>query len=209
MSSAMLKRLRVTEQGIAEMAMRVREVARLADPLGRTLMSTELDDNLTLIRESCPLGVVGVVFESRPEVVPQLASLALKSGNAIILKGGSEAAHTNETLVAIWRAALEKFSEVPTDSVQLLQTRADVLELLALDRDVDLIIPRGSYELVRYITEHSRIPVLGHGDGICHVYVDSSADLQKALDVPYATRPKRFSFTKRSRASSFHKSRKS
>jgi glutamate-5-semialdehyde dehydrogenase len=185
MSSAMFKRLRVIESGVAEMAMRVREVAGLADPLGRTLMSTELDDNLTLMRESCPLGVVGVVFESRPDAVPQFASLALKSGNAIILKGGSEAAHTNETLVAIWRAALEKFSEVPADSVQLLQSRADVLELLALDRDVDLIVPRGSYELVRYITEHSRIPVLGHGEGICHVYVDSSADIEKALDIAY------------------------
>jgi glutamate-5-semialdehyde dehydrogenase len=185
MSSAMFKRLRVIESGVAEMAMRVREVARLADPLGRTLMSTELDDNLTLMRESCPLGVVGVVFESRPDAVPQFASLAMKSGNAIILKGGSEAAHTNETLVAIWRAALEKFSEVPADSVQLLQSRADVLELLALDRDVDLIVPRGSYELVRYITEHSRIPVLGHGEGICHVYVDSSADIEKALDIAY------------------------
>jgi glutamate-5-semialdehyde dehydrogenase len=185
MSSAMFKRLRVAESGIAEMAMRVREVARLADPLGRTQMATELDDNLTLFRESCPLGVVGVIFESRPDAVPQFASLALKSGNALILKGGSEAAHTNETLVANWRAALEKFSEVPADSVQLLQTRADVLELLALDRDVDLIVPRGSYELVRYITEHSRIPVLGHGEGICHVYVDRSADIEKALDIAY------------------------
>jgi glutamate-5-semialdehyde dehydrogenase len=185
MSSSMFKRLRVMESGVAEMAMRVREVSRLADPLGRTLMATELDDGLTLYRESCPLGVVGVIFESRPECVPQFASLALKSGNALILKGGSEAARTNEMLVAIWRAALEKFTEVPADAVQLLQTRADVLELLALDRDVDLIVPRGSYELVRFITEHSRIPVLGHGEGICHVYVDSSADIGKALDIAF------------------------
>jgi glutamate-5-semialdehyde dehydrogenase len=185
MTSAMFKRLRVTESGVAEMAMRVREVASLADPLGRTLMSTELDDNLTLFRESCPLGVVAVIFESRPDVVPQLASLALKSGNAAILKGGAEAAHTNEALVSAWRGALEKFPEVPADSVQLLHTRADVLDLLALDRDVDLIIPRGSYELVRFITEHSRIPVLGHGEGICHVYVDRSADVEKALDIAY------------------------
>jgi glutamate-5-semialdehyde dehydrogenase len=185
MTPAMLKRLRVTEAGVGEMAMHVREVARLADPLGRTLAATELDDGLTLYRESCPLGVIGVVFESRPDVVPQLASLALKSGNAILLKGGSEAAHTNESLVAIWHGALEKFAEIPADSVQLLQTRADVLELLALDRDVDLIVPRGSYELVRYITEHSRIPVLGHGEGICHVYVDRDADLGKALDIMY------------------------
>ena len=185
MSSAMFKRLHVTESGIAEMAMRVREVTRLDDPLGRTLMSTELDDNLTLFRESCPLGVIGVIFESRPEVVPQLASLALKSGNALILKGGAEAAHTNEVLVRVWRAALEKFSEVPADSVQLLQSRADVLELLALDRDVDLIVPRGSYELVHFIMEHSRIPVLGHGEGICHVYVDRSADIEKAIEIAY------------------------
>ncbi|HTZ73215.1 MAG TPA: glutamate-5-semialdehyde dehydrogenase [Candidatus Aquilonibacter sp.] len=185
MSAAMLKRLRLTESGIAGMATHVREVAGLPDPLGRTLMATELDDNLTLFRESCPLGVVGVVFESRPDVVPQVASLALKSGNALILKGGAEATHTNETLVRLWRAALEKLPEVPGDSVQLLHTRADVLELLSLDRDVDLIIPRGSYELVRYIMEHSRIPVLGHGEGICHVYVDRSADMEKALDIAY------------------------
>ncbi|MGH9574092.1 MAG: glutamate-5-semialdehyde dehydrogenase [Candidatus Acidiferrales bacterium] len=185
MSSAMFKRLRVTESVVAEMAMRVREVATLPDPLGRTLMSTELDENLTLFRESCPLGVVGVIFESRPEVVPQLASLALKSGNALILKGGTEAARTNQVLVAVWRAALEKFPEVPADSVQLLQSRSDVLELLAQDRDVDLIIPRGSYGLVHFIMEHSRIPVLGHGEGICHVYVDRSADIEKAIEIAY------------------------
>lgn len=185
MSSAMFKRLRVTEAGIAEMAMRVREVAGLADPLGRTLMATELDDNLTLFRESCPIGVIGVIFESRPDAVPQFASLALKSGNALILKGGSEAAHTNEALVAVWRSAMEKFADVPADSVQMVQSRADVLELLALDRDVDLIVPRGSYELVRFIMEHSRIPVLGHGEGICHVYVDRSADLKKAIEIAY------------------------
>src|SRR5262249_32985676 len=117
--------------------------------------------------------------------VPQFGSLALKSGNAIILKGGSEAAHSNEVLVSVWRSALEKFPDVPADAVQLLQSRADVLELLSLDRDVDLIVPRGSYELVRYTPEHSRIPVLGHGDGICHVYIDSSADMSKPLDIAY------------------------
>jgi glutamate-5-semialdehyde dehydrogenase len=183
MSAAMCKRLRVTASGVAEMSMRVREVAGLPDPLGRTLAATELDDGLTLYRETCPLGVVGVIFESRPDCVPQFDSLALKSGNALILKGGSEATHSNEALVAIWRECLEKFPAVPADSVQLLHTRADVLELLALDRDVDLIVPRGSYELVRYINEHSRIPVLGHGEGICHVFVDRSADIPKAVDI--------------------------
>jgi glutamate-5-semialdehyde dehydrogenase len=185
MSAAMFARLRVKESGIAQMAAQIREVARLEDPLGRRLSATELDDGLVLHRESCPIGVIGVVFESRPDVVPQLASLALKSGNAVILKGGSEAAHTNEVLVSIWRECLTRFPAVPLDSISLLQTRADVLELLAQDQDVDLIIPRGSYELVRFIMEHSRIPVLGHGEGICHVYVDRAADLRKALDITY------------------------
>jgi len=185
MSSAMFKRLQVTEKGVTQMATQVREVARLADPLGRRLSATELDGGLVLYRESCPIGVIAVIFESRPDVVPQLTSLALKSGNVAIMKGGSEAKETNETLVAIWRECLAEFPEVPADSVNLLHSRADVLELLAQDRDVDLIIPRGSYELVRFIAKHSRIPVLGHSEGICHVYVDRAADVKKALDVTY------------------------
>lgn len=185
MSSAMLARLRVTERGIAQMAAQVREVARLEDPLGRRLSATELDDGLVLYKESCPFGVVGVIFESRPDVVPQLASLALKSGNAVLLKGGVEAAHTNEALVSIWREGLRRFPAIPADSINLLQTRADVKEMLTLDRDVDLIIPRGSYALVQFIMEHSRIPVLGHSEGICHVYVDRAADLDKAIDIAY------------------------
>ena len=185
MSSAMFARLRVTARGIAQMATQVREVAVLADPLGRRLAATELDDGLVLYKESCPLGVVGIVFESRPDVIPQVAALAMKSGNAVILKGGSEAARSNEALVAVWREALATFPSVPPDSVQLLQTRQDVLELLSLHRDVDLIVPRGSYDLVNYIMANSRIPVLGHGEGICHVYVDQAADLQKAIDVTY------------------------
>jgi len=185
MSPAMFARLRVSERGVAQMAAQVREVARLADPLGRRLAATELDEGLILHKESCPLGVVGVIFESRPDVVPQVSALALKSGNAVILKGGAEAAHTNEALVALWRETLGQFPGVPMDAVTLLHSRADVLELLALDQDVDLIIPRGSYELVRYIMKNSRIPVLGHGEGLCHVYVDSAADIEKAIAVSY------------------------
>jgi len=185
LSSAMFARLRVTEKGVAQMATQVREVARLNDPLGRRLAATELDDGLVLYRESCPLGVIGVIFESRPDVVPQLASLALKSANAVVMKGGAEAAATNETLVSIWRECLANYPAVPADSINLLQTRADVMELLAQDRDVDLIIPRGSYELVHFIMKHTRIPVLGHSEGICHVYVDRAADVQKAIDVTY------------------------
>ena len=185
MASAMFARLRVKDSGLEQMATQVREVARLEDPLGRRLMATELDDGLVLYRESCPMGVVGVIFESRPDVVPQLGSLALKSGNAVIMKGGAEASQTNQALVSVWRECLAKFPAVPPDSINLLHSRADVMELLSQDRDVDLIIPRGSYELVHLIMEHSRIPVLGHGEGICHIYVDRAADLMKAVDITY------------------------
>jgi glutamate-5-semialdehyde dehydrogenase len=185
MSSAMFKRLQVSERGVQEMAARLRDVVRLDDPLRRRLAATELDDGLLLYKESCPLGVIGVIFEARPEVIPQVASLTLKSGNAVILKGGAEAAHTNNVLVSIWRECLERFPAVPADSIQLLKTRADVSELLERSHDVDLIIPRGSRELVEYVMEHSRIPVLGHGEGICHVYVDRAADVEKAVAVTF------------------------
>ena len=185
LSRAMFARLRTTERGIAEMAARVRDVARLPDPLHRRLSTTELDDDLVLHKETCPLGVVGVVFESRPDVVPQISSLALKSGNAVCLKGGAEAAETNAILVSIWRDALTAFPDIPADSVVLIHTREDVAQILTLHDEIDLIVPRGSNEFVRYVTENSRIPVLGHGEGICHVYVHSDADLQKAIDVAY------------------------
>jgi len=185
MSRALFKRLQTSEQGIAAMSVGVRDVAALPDPLGQQLAVTELDDGLTLYKESCPLGVIGIVFEARPEVVPQVAALALKSGNAVILKGGVEAAHTNQALVSIWRDALSNFPEIPLGAVNLLRTREDVAQLLTLDREIDLIIPRGSQQFVRYIAEHSRIPVLGHGEGICHVYIDSSADLDKAFAIAF------------------------
>jgi glutamate-5-semialdehyde dehydrogenase len=183
MSRALFERLQLGERGIAQMAAGVREVAALADPLGRTLAVTELDDGLTLYKESCPIGVVGVVFESRPEIVPQIASLALKSGNAVILKGGTEALHTNQTLVSIWTDALTHFADIPQDVVKLLYTREDVDEMLTLTGEIDLIIPRGSQKFVHYIAKQSSIPVLGHGEGICHVYVDRAADLHKALNI--------------------------
>jgi glutamate-5-semialdehyde dehydrogenase len=185
LSRAMFARLRTSERGIADMAARVRDVARLPDPLHRRLATTQLDDDLVLHKETCPLGVVGVVFESRPDVVPQISSLALKSGNAVCLKGGAEAAESNAILVSVWRDALSAFPDIPEDSVVLIHTREDVAQILTLHEDIDLIVPRGSDQFVRYVMEHSRIPVLGHGEGICHVYVHSDADLQKALDVSY------------------------
>ena len=185
MSRALFERLRISEQRITQMAAGVREVAALADPLGCQLAVTELDDGLTLYKESCPIGVIGIIFEARPEIVPQIAALALKSGNAVILKGGTEAVRSNETLVSIWTKALESFADIPTDAINLLFTREDVSEMLSLDDEIDLIIPRGSREFVRYVADHSSIPVLGHGEGICHVYIDRAADLGKAIDIAF------------------------
>jgi glutamate-5-semialdehyde dehydrogenase len=185
MSRAMFDRLKTSERGVRQMAAGVREVAALPDPLGRELSVTELDDRLTLYKVTCPLGVIGVVFESRPDVIPQVAALALKSGNALLLKGGAEAAHTNETLISIWHEALGRFADAPPGALNLLRTRDDVAEMLKRDEEIDLIIPRGSLEFVRFVAEHSRIPVLGHGEGVCHVYVDAAADLSKARAIAF------------------------
>jgi glutamate-5-semialdehyde dehydrogenase len=183
MTQALFSRLCIKESGIAEMATRVREVANLPDPLGKRLAATELDEGLILHKESCALGVIAVVFESRPDVVPQIASLALKSGNAVLLKGGAEAANSNESIVAVWRETLCRFSDVPQESIHLLQSRSDVMELLRLHREVDLLIPRGSKEFVAFMEQNSRIPILSHGEGICHVFVDRAADLSRAVRV--------------------------
>ncbi|HWT89043.1 MAG TPA: glutamate-5-semialdehyde dehydrogenase, partial [Candidatus Angelobacter sp.] len=180
LSEAAFARLRVTEKTIREMAQRLEEVTRLEDPIGKRLATTELDDGLILYKESCPLGVVAVVFESRPDVVPQVAALAFKSGNAVLLKGGAEAARTNEVLVELWRDALRERLDMPAAAVTLLQSRGDVMELLQLKREVDLIVPRGGKEFVEHISANSKVPVLGHGEGICHVYVDRAADLLMA-----------------------------
>ncbi len=183
MTPALFSRLRIKNNGIAEMAARVREVANLPDPLGKRLSATELDRGLILYKESCPLGVIAVVFESRPDIVAQIASLALKSGNAVLLKGGAEAANSSEIIVAVWRETLSRFPDVPQGSVHLLQSRSDVMELLRLQGEVDLLIPRGSKEFVAFMEQNSRIPVLGHGEGICHVFVDRAADLNRAVNV--------------------------
>jgi glutamate-5-semialdehyde dehydrogenase len=183
MTQALYARLRIKASGVSEMAARVREVANLPDPLGRRLAATELDEGLILHKETCPLGVIAVVFEARPDVVPQVASLALKSGNAVLLKGGAEAAKSNECIATMWRETLRKFPEVPAESIQLLQSRSDVMELLHLQGEVDLLIPRGSKEFVGFMEQNSRIPVLGHGEGICHVYVDRAADVNKGVAI--------------------------
>ncbi|HEV8182397.1 MAG TPA: glutamate-5-semialdehyde dehydrogenase [Candidatus Angelobacter sp.] len=182
-SAALLKRLKASSDGIGDMARRIRDVARLEDPLGRVLSATELDDGFMLQKVSCALGVVAVIFESRPDVVPQVGSLAIKTGNGLVLKGGAEAQHTNRVLVAVWHEALAGVSPSLRHAICSLVDRADVARILEMDRDIDLVVPRGSTEFVNYVFQHSRIPVLGHGSGICHIYVDSAADLGMAREV--------------------------
>ncbi len=160
----------------------VRDVGRLPDPIGAVQIHRELDDGLVLQRVSCPLGVLGVIFEARPDAVVQIASLAIKSGNGVILKGGKEAVRSCEALVKAIHQGLTQVGINPA-VVRLLTTREETLELLRLDQYVDLIIPRGSNSFVRFVQENTRIPVLGHADGICHLYVDQAADLEKAVTI--------------------------
>jgi glutamate-5-semialdehyde dehydrogenase len=160
----------------------VRDVAQLADPIGQTQIKRELDTDLVLERITCPLGVLGVIFEARPDAVIQIVSLAIMSGNGVILKGGQEALHSCTQLVKTLKAGLAN-SAVDPDVVQLLTTRSETGELLQLDRYVDLIIPRGSNEFVRYVQDHTKIPVLGHAEGICHIYVDQAAQVQQAVAI--------------------------
>lgn len=178
----LLKRLKFDESKIQEACEGVESLRRLPDPVGQTLRATELDTGLELFKVSCPIGVIGVIFESRPDALVQISSLCLKSGNAVLLKGGSEAAHTNRTLADLISTAARQ-AGIPDGWIGLMETRTDVQELLGLDHTIDLIIPRGSNAFVKHIMDNTRIPVLGHADGICHVYVDKKADIDMAIRI--------------------------
>jgi len=184
-SKSLLERLIVDDKKIKEMADMVRSVAKLADPVGKLISKTELDKDLILEKISVPIGVIACIFESRPDVIVQISSLAIKSGNAVLLKGGSEALNTNKELAKIIRKSIKDNKGIPEDSVQLLETREEIKKILNIDEFIDLIVPRGSNKLVRYIKEHSKIPVLGHADGVCHVYIDKDADMKKAVSISY------------------------
>lgn len=177
-----VKRLDFGEKKLADTIAGAREMIGLADPLGRVLLRRELDTDLLLTQLTCPIGVIGVIFESRPDALVQIASLCLKSGNAAILKGGSEALASNRVLFEIIHEAGIR-TGLPSGFLTLLESRSEITELLSCHETVDLIIPRGSNEFVRYIMDHSDIPVMGHSDGICHVYVDKAANIDKAVDI--------------------------
>jgi glutamate-5-semialdehyde dehydrogenase len=181
-SSALYARLKLDEPKLKGAIAGVRDVAKLPDPVGVVQLKRELDTGLVLQRVTCPLGVLGVIFEARPDAVVQISSLAIKSGNGVILKGGKEAIRSCAALVKAIRQGLAQTGIEPS-VVQLLTTREETLQLLNLDQYVDLIIPRGSNSFVRFVQDNTRIPVLGHADGVCHLYIDRAADLVKAIAI--------------------------
>jgi len=182
LAAPLLKRLKFDEAKLQDVCNAIETLIKLDDPVGKTLAATQLDEKLELFKVSCPIGVIGVIFESRPDALVQISTLCLKSGNAVLLKGGSEAENTNKILAETITQAARK-ANIPAGWLQLLHTRDDVAKMLTLDAHIDLVIPRGSNQFVRYIMDNTNIPVLGHAEGICHVYIDSDADLNMAVNI--------------------------
>lgn len=182
-SEAVFNRLKLDENKARDMVQGIRDLVYLEDPVNKKLWAKELADGLELHKVSCPIGVIGVIFEARPDVVAQIAALAIKSSNAVLLKGGKEAQNTNIVLADIINKALAEIKGFPSNVINLLLTREDVNKMLELNEYIDLIIPRGSNALVKYIQSNTKIPVLGHADGICHIYIDETADINKVIPI--------------------------
>lgn len=177
-----LKRLKFDDTKLRDVTAGIKDLIHLPDPLFQTQFTRELDEGLTLQRVTCPIGVIGVIFEARPDALIQISALCIKSGNCVILKGGSEALKTNKTLFEIiYQAVLE--AGLPENCMMQLEARSEINELLACHESVDLLIPRGSNSFVQYIMNNTKIPVMGHADGICHIYVDKDADIEKAVPI--------------------------
>jgi len=182
LAGPLLKRLALTEHKIQTLVDGIKSIAAAEEPIGKVLSRTELSDGLMLRKETTAIGVLLIIFESRPDSLPQIASLSLRSGNGLLLKGGREAEFSNRTLHKIITETIERASEgkVPSSVIGLVQSRAEIYSLLQLDKYIDLVIPRGSNAMVSHIQSSTQIPVLGHADGICHVYVHPSATIEKA-----------------------------
>lgn len=177
-----LKRLKFGEEKIGEVLAGIAELTGLADPLNKITLDRELDAGLRLCRQTCAIGVIGVIFEARPDAMVQVASLCIKSGNCAMLKGGSEAKRTNRKLFdVIYGAALS--AGLPEGCLMLAETHDDIDNVLKCHESIDLLIPRGSNEFVQHIMNHTKIPVMGHADGVCHIYADRSADIEKAVPI--------------------------
>ena len=183
LSQSVFNRLKLDENKMRDMIQGIIDISNLEDPIGKTLLKRQLDDGLILTKISCPIGVLGIIFEARPDVISQISSLAIKSSNAVILKGGKESINTNKAIMNVIQEALAKTEGFPENVLTQVFTRDDVKNMLSMDKYVDLIIPRGGNNLVKFIKENTKIPVLGHADGICHIFVDASADLEKSKRV--------------------------
>jgi len=179
---AVVKRLKFTPQKLSDAVKGIENLIAMPDKVYETQLVRELDEGLTLVRESCPIGVIGVIFEARPDAMVQIASLCIKSGNCAILKGGSETKHTNKILFSLIAQSAAK-SGLPENCLFQAEQRDEISELLSCHESVDLLIPRGSNAFVQYIMDHTKIPVMGHADGICHIYVDKTFDIDKAVPV--------------------------
>ena len=182
-SQAVYNRLKLDENKMRDMIQGIIDIAHLEDPIGRVLLKRELDNDLVLTKISCPIGLLGIIFEARPDVITQISALAIKSGNTVILKGGREAINTNKVIMQTIQEALNKVEGFPKNVLNQVFAREDVNQMLKLDKYIDLIIPRGGNSLVKFIKENTNIPVLGHADGICHIFVDESADFDMAKKV--------------------------
>jgi len=182
LSDSLVKRLKVNDEKISGMIDGIKDVIKLEDPVGETISTLKLDEGLVLYQIKCPIGMLGVIFESRPDVVPQIMSLCLKSGNGVAFKGGSEASNSNRVLFDVLTEAAAS-AGVPKEAFVLMETREDINHILGMHEYIDLLIPRGSNEFVKYIQNNTKIPVLGHSAGICHIYVDDEADIDLALAV--------------------------
>ena len=182
-SQSTFNRLKLDENKMRDMIQGIKDIASLEDPVGKILLKRELDKGLILTKISCPIGVLGIIFEARPDVITQVSALAIKSSNAVILKGGKESVNTNKMIMSIIHEALSKTEGFPENVLTQIFTRDDVAEMLKQDKYIDLIIPRGGNKLVKFIKENTKIPVLGHADGVCHIYVDEFADMEKAKKI--------------------------
>lgn len=183
MTQSMFNRLKLDENKLRDMIQGVKDIAQLDDPINKTIWEKQIADGMLLKKISCPIGVIGIIFEARPDVISQISSLAIKSSNAVILKGGSEATETNKAIFEIINNALKSIQGFPENLINLLFTRDDVKDMLNADKYIDLIIPRGSNSLVQFIKSNTKIPVLGHADGVCHIYIDETAQISKVKDI--------------------------
>ena len=182
-TQSVFNRLKLDENKMRDMIQGVNDIIKLEDPVNKYLLKRELDADLKLYKVSCPIGVLGIIFEARPDVITQISALAIKSANAVILKGGKEAATTNRQIFEVLTEALNNTEGFPKNVINQVYSRDDVAKMLDADEYIDLIIPRGGNNLVKYIKSNTKIAVLGHADGICHIFTDESADLNMASKI--------------------------